>query len=373
MSQQQPAIFLDHNAGTPVDPRVLERFLQVERECPANPGGLHTPGRRARGALEEARREVAAVLDAEPDQVLFVSGATEANNLVVGGVGDQALPVLCGDVEHASVAGPAQRRGRVDLDVDERARLVVERPAVEVGLLAAVHAQSEVGTLQPIARLGGLAADLGVPFHVDAAQSVGRLPLDEVLEHADSVAFSTHKAGGLRGGSMLLLRNDRVRPSPLIVGGAQEGGLRPGTTSPSLAAATALAIRLAVEEREQRADQMRAARDRFVEVLRSESSGRLLTPLDEALPNTAMWWFPVADGRALLLGLDLAGVHASQGSACTTGSPEPPAVLRAVGLDVDDARRCVRFSFGPDQGPGVAEDAARRVAAVVARSARLPV
>lgn len=373
MTDQTDGIFLDHNAGTPVDSRVLDRFLEVERLCPANPGGLHGPGRRARAALEEARSEAAEALGVTADEVLFVSGATEANNLVVAGVGDPDLPVLCGDVEHASIAGPARRRGRIDLELDHEARLLPVLPAAlegtPVGLLCAVHAQSEVGTVQPIGELADLARSLEIPFHVDAAQSIGRLPLDEVLELADSVSFSTHKAGGMRGGSMLLLRSERVRPRPLIVGGAQERGLRPGTTSPSLAAATARAVHLAVEERETRSREMREARDHFVGVLNDRSPGRLLTPLEDSLPNTAMWWFPVPDGRSLLMGLDLCGVHASQGSACTTGSPEPPAVLGALGLDAADARRCVRFSFGVGQDPATAEDAAQRVAEVVARTA----
>ncbi|MEO0478133.1 MAG: aminotransferase class V-fold PLP-dependent enzyme [Planctomycetota bacterium] len=367
MNSKRRVHFLDHNSGMPVDPRVLERFLEIERDCPANPGGLHTAGRRSRAVLEDARRQVAESLGCSPDGVFFLSGATESNNLCVHGLGDPDLPILCGGIEHASVDVPSRNRGRVLLQNDDQARLIAAPPGQPVGALTAVHAQSEVGTIQPIAELGALARTLGVPFHVDAAQSLGRLPLDEVVANADTIALSGHKSGGLRGASALIVRDPSMRPRPLLVGGAQEGGLRPGTTSPSLAAATALACELGVREQADRAERMRAARDAFDRVLAEAREGRRLTPAD-SLPNTSMWHFPVPDGRALLLALDLAGVQASQGSACTTGTPAPPAVLTALGFEAEDARRCVRFSFGTDQSVEDGIDAGQRVIDVLKRS-----
>jgi cysteine desulfurase len=206
-----------------------------------------------------------------------------------------------------------------------------------------------------------LARKLAVPLHVDAAQTLGRVKLAEALEWATSLALSPHKAGGLRGSGVLVARGTL---RPLLHGGGQERGLRPGTVSPALVAANALAIELACREQDARALAMSTARAEFLGALRSLRH-EVVTPLQGSLPNTAMVWFPGVDGRALLPALDLAGVEASQGSACSSGSPMPPRVLLAMGLEQERARACVRFSFAP-QGDG-ARAAGEVVAQVVAR------
>ena len=168
--------YFDHNACTPVDPRVLERFQQVEQTCPANPGSLHTSGRRARGVVEDARVQVAHALDVDPDAVFFVSGGSEANNTIVLGGGDLVRPVLCAPVEHPSVLSSAERRGVEWWRVDTRGAAIVERPDRPVGLIAMVHGQNEVGTLQPVGAAFDLGDELGVPVHVDASQTLGMGP-----------------------------------------------------------------------------------------------------------------------------------------------------------------------------------------------------
>ena len=358
---------LDHNAGGPVDERVLARFLEIERACPGNPASAHQLGRRARAVVEDARTQVAAALAVAVDDVVFCSGGTEANNLAVLGLGDRHKPVAMAPVEHPSIVEAARARGIVWWRVDRDGLAQPERTEQPPGLLCLVHAQSEVGAIQPVAVAAAIADEMKVPLHVDAAQSLGRIALGEVVRIATSVSISPHKCGGLRGSGVLLVRDAERALHPLLRGGSQEHGLRPGTTSPSLAAATALAIELAVREQPQRAERMASARDAFVHALALHGiEHRVLTPR-ASLPNTAMIAFMRVDGRALLPTLDLESVCASHGSACSSGSPQPPAVLLAMGLTDAEARACVRFSFGADTTQDDARDAAMRVARGVAR------
>ncbi len=356
-------IYLDHNACTPVDPRVLRRFIEVERATPANPASLHGSGRSAARAVEDARDALAGALDAQPDQLVFVSGGTEANNLIVNGAGDTALPVLLAPVEHPSVTVGAERRGAVWWQVRPDATAAVTAVDQPIGLVCLVHAQSEVGTLQPLEQARAVADDAGVPLHVDAAQTLGRVDLRPVLQLADSITFSAHKAAGLRGASVVWLRHP-ASIAPLIRGGGQERGHRAGTVSPALAAATALAVQLAVDERAQRAAHMGAALDAF-ETAMAAADARRLTPT-HAIPNTAAYLFAGIDGRALMPALDLAGVQASQGSACSSGAPSPPRVLTAMGLDEHDARSCVRFSVSHTTSIDDARAAGHAVADAIA-------
>ncbi len=340
------SVFCDFNAGAPVLPEVLEQFLAVERQCPANPASAHGPGRRARAVLEDARLRIAAALGLASDDVVFTSGGTEAANLAVSGLGDPSLPVLLAATEHPSVFEPAQRRGAVTWQVDRLGRAVVTPPEVPVGLIAIVHGQSELGSLQPIAAAAAIADELRVPLLVDAAQTLGRIDLAEPLRAGATVILSPHKCGGLRGHGVLAGRDLATRLRPLLRGGAQELGLRPGTQSPALAAANALAIERAVAERAARAATMSDNRSAFLQGLdQSGVAHVVLTPLDDSLPNTVMVAFADVEGRSLLPTLDLHGVFASHGSACSSGAPTPPRVLRAVGLSDRDARAAVRFSF----------------------------
>lgn len=362
------ALFCDWNAGAPVEPAVLERFLTVERDCPANPASVHAPGRRARAAIEDARARIATALGVTPDDVVFTSGGTEAANMAVAGLGDPTRPVLLAAVEHPAVLEPARQRGIVEWAVDESGAAFVVSTDASVGLVSLVHAQGELGTLQPVAAAARVATSAEVPLFVDAAQSLGRVAVDEVLRLADAVALSPHKCGGLRGHGVLIARGRAAGVRPLLHGGGQERGVRPGTQSPALAAANALAIELAVAERERRSAAMQRARERFLRGLRASGADcRVLTPLANSVPNTLMVAFADVDGRNLLPMLDLAGVHASHGSACTSGSPAPPPLLRKLGLDEDSARACVRFSFGWHDDRCDIEAFGRRAGEVVGR------
>jgi cysteine desulfurase len=336
----------DANAGTPVLPEVLDEFVAVERRCPGNPASVHAPGRAARAVLEAARDRIAQALGLAPVDVVFTSGGTEAANLAVHGLGDPQLPVLLAEVEHPAVREPAALRGCELWSVDPNGRVRVAPPSRPVGLVCLVHAQSELGTLQPVGEAADLAHQLLVPLFVDAAQTLGRVPLTEVGSRATALALSPHKAGGLRGFGVLAGRDLATRLRPLLRGGSQEQGLRPGTPSPALAAANALAIERAIAAQATRAAAMLSVRSAFLAGLaESTVAHQVLTPLAESVPNTAMVVFAAVDGRNLLPALDLAGVHASHGSACSSGAPTPPRILTAIGCSAAAARAAVRFSF----------------------------
>lgn len=358
--------FCDANAGLPATAAVLELFLEIERSCPGNPASAHAPGRRARAVLEAARAKIAAALHLAADDVVFTSGGTESANLAVGGLGDANLPVLLSAAEHPAVLEPAQRRGIVWWPLDQTGRAMPAAVDQRVGLCCLVHAQSEVGTLQPVEAAAAIAHTMGVPLFVDAAQTLGRVPLARLVEVATAIALSPHKCGGLRGLGILAGRDLHARVRPLLYGGGQEQGLRPGTQSPALAAANALAIEQATNEQVARAANMSAARSAFLGGLQSTGVEHVvLTPLDASLPNTAMVRFPHVDGRNLLPALDLSGVHASHGSACSSGAPTPARVLLAMGLDESAARTCVRFSFGWRAVGDECQHIGRRVGEVV--------
>lgn len=340
-------VFLDHNAGAPASDEVLARFVAVERECAGNPASSHAAGRRARAVLEDARQRIAGAFGVAAADVVFTSGGTEAANLAVLGLGDPALPVALTVGEHPAVWEPAAARGRCVWPVDADGIARIAPPERAVGLMCVVHAQSELGALQPVDEVGALATQAGVPWLVDAAQSLGRVAVAPLAERGAVLALSPHKCGGLRGHGVLLGRDLHRRLRPLLRGGGQELGLRAGTQSPALAAANALAIERALAEQPQRALCMARQRDAFLAGVRaSRVEHRVLTPIANSVPNTAMLAFVGVDGRNLVPTLDLDGVHASHGSACSSGAPTPPRVLTALGLDEHAARACVRFSFG---------------------------
>lgn len=340
----------------------------MEERCPGNPASSHTAGRRARGVLEQARERIANALSLRSDDVVFTSGGTEAANLAVRGIGDPTLPILIADVEHPAVREAATQRGTVAWSVDSTGAAIVAPSDQSIGLVCLVHAQSELGTLQSVEAAIELARNTDVPIVVDAAQTLGRVPLHELFARGAVVALSPHKAGGLRGHGVLAGRGLQSLLRPLMHGGGQESGLRPGTQSPSLAAANALAIELAITTQDKRALGMAGNRKAFLQgLISSGCPHRVLTPLSNSVPNTVMLCFDNVDGRNLLPALDLAGVQASHGSACSSGSMTAPKILTAVGLEDAQARACVRFSFGWLELPEVCAQVGEQVGAVVLR------
>jgi cysteine desulfurase len=338
--------FCDFNAGAPALPEVLAEFIATEERCPANPASTHTAGRRARGVLEQARQRIADLFELPAEDVVFTSGGTEAANMAMRGLGDPKLPVLVSDVEHPAMRESAEWRGVCKWDIDAHGAAVVTAPTEAIGLVCLVHAQSELGTLQDTEAAIRVARNCDVPIVIDAAQTLGRVCIRELITSDAVVALSPHKAGGLRGHGVLLGRGLEGKLKPLMLGGGQEFGLRPGTQSPSLAAANSLAIELAITEQPQRALAMARNRKAFLDGLEGRSCPhRVLTPLANSVSNTVMLCFEDVEGRNLLPALDLAGVEASHGSACSSGSMTAPKILTAIGVHEARARACVRFSF----------------------------
>ena len=357
-------IYLDHNATTGLRPEARAALLAVLEQLGGNPSSLHASGRAARQVLDEARERTAGALGVHEDEVVFTSGGTESNNLaLLGGVraagAGQGLATSA--IEHSSVLGPARRLEREGrplwvVGVDAQARVRVEEfgAALDDGrcaLVSVMAANNEVGVCSPLDELAALLARARRRplLHVDGVQALGRVELRLRERGIDLASFSAHKVGGPVGVGVLYKRKG-VALEPLMYGGEQENGLRPGTENVAGIAAASVAIECAVREREAfaaRASQL--ARDLWGELSRQIARVSLLgPPLDDAarLPGTLNVLAHGRDGKVLVMRLDLEGLECSAGSACASGSIEPSHVLRALGLGDDDARAGLRLSAG---------------------------
>ncbi|MCM3686858.1 cysteine desulfurase family protein [Kocuria rosea] len=363
-------VYLDHAATAPLRPSALAAVTeQLARG--GNPSSLHRPGRAARTVVEQARDEVAAALGADPVEVVFTSGGTEADNLAVQGLyrhrraaDPRRRRILVSSVEHAAVAETvewlAAHEGAeaVWLPVDADGRVAPETVRAElardpggVALLAVMWANNEVGAVQPVAELAALAAEFGVPLHCDAVQAFGSLPVDAHLPGLTTLAVSAHKLGGPVGAGALVAGRG-VGLAPVQHGGGQERKVRSGTLDAAALAGFGVAAREAVAEREAEAVRLAALRDRLVEGVRRVVPGAVLRgPEDREhagtrLPGNAHFTFPGCEGDSLLFLLDGAGIASSTGSACHAGVPRPSSVLLAMGLEETTARGAQRFSLG---------------------------
>ncbi|MFI7483322.1 cysteine desulfurase family protein [Kocuria sp. M1R5S2] len=363
-------VYLDHAATAPLRPLALTAVTeQLARG--GNPSSLHRPGRAARAVVEQAREDVAAALGADPVEVVFTSGGTEADNLAVQGLyrhrrgaDPRRRRILVSSVEHAAVADtvewlaahegaeavwlPVDATGRVD---PETVRAELAREPEAVALLAVMWANNEVGTVQPVAELAALADGFGVPFHCDAVQALGSVPVDAHLPGLTTLAVSGHKVGGPVGAGALVAGRT-AGLEPVQHGGGQERRLRSGTLDAAALAGFGVAAGEAVAEREHEAARLAALRDRLVAGVRRIVPGAVLRgPEDREhagtrLPGNAHFTFPGCEGDSLLFLLDGAGIASSTGSACHAGVPRPSSVLLAMGLDEATARGAQRFSLG---------------------------
>ena len=344
-------IYLDNNATTRPDPRVLDRVREVAEDCFGNPGSPHAAGRRARQVLEDAREEVASLLGATPGGVVFTSGATEASNLALYGLARGRGVVAAPAGEHPAteevlsrVHAEGWRRAEIPLDADGRIGGVADLPWEDVRLLTLIFAHNETGVVQDTSEVAALCERHRVPWHLDATQAVGKVPVDFAGLGCTTLSFAAHKFHGPRGVGCLLVR-EGATVHPRQFGGHQESGRRAGTEAVALAAGLAEALRLAVEEMPEWTSRMRAARDRLEAGLRTVAPECVVHGAAAGrLPNTSCVGFPGRDGQALVVALDLAGVCVSVGSACASGSPEPAPVLLAMGVPEGLARASLRFS-----------------------------
>src|SRR5437764_4626190 len=354
--------YLDHAATTPILPEALEAYLAASGAV-GNASSLHAAGRPARRRVEEAREQVAAALRARPSEVIFTAGGTESDNLAVKGVfwarraADPArIRVVSGSAEHHAVLDAvgwleSHEGASVSwLPVDPAGRVAPEALAEalddDVALLTAMWANNEVGTVQPVAELAALAAARGVPYHADAVQALGQLPVDFAGSGVAALTVSGHKLGGPVGVGALLLGRD-IPCTPLLHGGGQERDVRSGTLDVPGIVAFATAVEISVKAQEAFACRVGALRDELIDRVRAAAPDAVLNgdPRDR-LPGNAHFSFPGCEGDALLLLLDAAGIACSTGSACSAGVAQPSHVLLAMGADEDRARSSLRFTLG---------------------------
>lgn len=355
-------IFLDAAATTPVRREVLEAMWPYLTGDFGNPSSHHTLGESAATAVAGARASVAAVLGCRPGEVTFTSGGTEADNLAVKGIAlarQAANPglnrVVISAVEHPAVEESARYLERfhgfvVDVVPVDGTGLVTPEAleAVlrqETALVSIMYANNEVGTIQPVAGLAAVARHHGVPFHTDAVQAAGWLPLDTKALGVDAMSISGHKLGAPKGCGVLFVRG-RTRIEPLIHGGGQERGRRSGTENVAGAVGMAAGLTLAQARQEEQRRRVAALRDTFIDAVLTGVPGAVLTGHPSLrLPSVASFCFPGTSGESVLLELERQGVVCSSGSACAAGSDAPSPVLMALGLDAGVAQTAVRFSF----------------------------
>jgi cysteine desulfurase len=357
--------YMDHAATTPMLREAIEAYAATARDV-GNASSLHAPGRRARRTVEESRERVAAALGARPSEVIFTGSGTESDNLAVKGIHwarrDRAAGrdrVVASAVEHHAVLDsvrwleehegaevtwlPVDPLGRVPV---EALRSVLEEAGDQVTVVTAMWANNEVGTLQPVAALAAVAAEAGVPYHTDAVQAAGQVPVDFAASGAAALSVSGHKLGGPTGVGALLLGRD-VACTPLLHGGGQERDVRSGTLDVPAIAAFAVAVEAAVKTQQETAGRLSALRDDLVARVRQVVPDAIYNgDPAERLPGNAHLSFPGCEGDALLLLLDAQDIACSTGSACSAGVAQPSHVLLAMGADDDRARSSLRFTFG---------------------------
>lgn len=369
-------IYLDYAATTPVDETVLAAMLPHFRENFGNPSSIHRWGRGAEKVIEGARRDVASVLNCEPNEVVFTSGGTESDNYALRGAALALREAGRGDhlitsaVEHHAVLHTVQQLrdhfgfSLTILPVDEfgQVRLADVEAALrpETSLISVMLANNEIGTLQPVAEIAALARSRGIVTHTDAVQAASQLDLDVNRLGVDLLALGAHKFYGPKGVGALYIR----KSTPLIAaqtGGSHERGRRAGTSNVPYIAGLAAALKLTAER--QAADNARYTRlrDRLIAGLAVVPDSRLTGHPSQRLPNSASFAFNNIDGNELLMRLDLAGLAASSGSACKTGDPEPSEVMLALGLDRGWALGSLRLTVGRP----TAEDEVERAVVIV--------
>ncbi len=351
-------VYLDNNATTPIDPAVLERMIPFFRDDFGNAASIHTYGQKARAAVEEARQAVAELIHASPSDIVFTSGGTEADNLAVRGVADQRRTqgnhVITTQIEHPAVLRTCEALERESLHVtylgvDRDGRLSLDelRKAVrpETILISVMHANNEVGSIQPLAEIGSLARRKGIVFHTDAVQSFGKIPVDVEELNVDLLSISSHKLHGPKGVGALYLRPD-VPLQPMMLGGSHERRRRAGTENVPGIVGLGGAAQRAAEEMEDFGARVRGLRDRLEQgILEAIPDTVVNGGTDQRMPHVSNVSFPGLEGEALLIALDFQGVAVSTGAACSSGSLQPSHVLQAMKLERSRIQSAIRFSL----------------------------
>ena len=353
-------IYLDHNATTPPLPAVAERMMVVLRDAFGNPSSVHHFGQQAKALIDEARTEVANLIGAEPSEVLFTGGGTEADNIAIRGAAEALEAagrrhLVASAIEHEAVLNTlkalAKRGWRTTLLPVDRSGIVSpaalrEGLADDTAVVSVMHANNEIGTIQPIAELARLAHERGALFHTDAVQSAGKIAIDVRTLGVDMLSMSAHKFYGPKGIGALWVRRG-VRVMPILTGGRQERGRRAGTENVAGIVGMGVAARIASGKMGDEDRRLSALRDRLeTGILRSVPGTAVNGSTEARVPNTTNISFDRIEAESLLIALDLQGVAVSTGSACSSGTLEPSHVLKAMGFNAHRTQNSIRFSLG---------------------------
>ena len=383
-------IYLDHNATTAVEPSVLEAMLPYFSGEFGNASSIHTFGQRARAAVETAREQVAALLNARPQEIVFTSGGTESDNHAIFGVfsaaaqslsSEGAAPhIITSSIEHEAVLNTCQALEKKGVAVSylpvDRSGLIdpeAVRQAIrpETILITVMHANNELGTVQPLAEIGSIAAEADVCFHTDAVQSVGKIPVDVKAMRLDLLSLSGHKLYAPKGVGALFIKGD-TRLRQFLYGGHHQRGFRPGTENVTGIVGLGKAAELARLSLKSDAARITALRDRLEQgLLLRVPDAQANAASAPRTPNTCNITFPGIEGEALIIALDLKSLACSTGAACSSGAVEPSHVLTAIWLSPVDARASIRFSLGRHTSEEEIDAALQIVPAAVAQLRRL--
>ena len=373
-------IYFDHNATTPVAPEVLDAMLPYFSEVYGNASSIHTFGQSARGAVEQARISVARLLGARPAEVTFSSGGTESNNHAILGIvaaskGD-SKHVITSAIEHLAVLDPCRelaKRGvavtMLPVDSDGVVNPEDVRRAIrpDTVLITIMLANNELGTIEPIAEIGKIAAEAGVKFHTDAVQAAGKIPIDVRELGVHLLSISAHKFYGPKGVGALYARKG-TSIAPLMYGGHSERDQRPGTEDVAAITGMGAAADLAVMQLQQESQRLTALRDRLENGLLDRIPYARVNGLRaRRTPNTTNLTIPFIEGESMVIALDLKGIACSTGAACSSGTMEPSHVLMAIGLAPEDARATLRLSLGHQTTDQEIDYALETIPAVIER------
>ena len=359
MPKKIKKIYLDYAATTPVDPRVVKAMLPYFSEKFGNTMSLHSFGQEAKEALEESREAVANLLGAKPQEIIFTGSATESNNLALKGIAlanrDRGRHIIISPIEHACVMESSKwlesqgfeiTRLKVDkygLVSSDDIRKAIKKETILVSIM---HANNEIGTIEPIEEIGKICKEKGVYFHTDAAQSFGKILIDVNKMNIDLLTTSSHKMYGPKGAAALFIRKG-TKIEPLIHGGGHESGLRSSTVNVAAIVGFAEAARICEREMKKEAQREIKLRDKLINgVLKKIEGSHLNGEPKKRLPNNINFSFPGIEGESLIMQLDLMGIAASTGSACSSAKLEPSHVLLAIGLRPEQAHGSLRLSLG---------------------------
>jgi len=352
-------VYFDYNATTPLAPEAMEAVVRATREIYGNASSVHHFGQHAKATIDEARSALAALIHGDPSEVVFTSSGTEADNFAIRGAAEAVEPtgrrhLIASAIEHEAVLNTLKALGRRGwqttlLPLDQTGIVSPERlrEAIrsDTALVSVMHANNEIGTVQPIAELSAIARQHGALMHTDAVQSAGKIPVDVHALGVDLLSVSAHKFNGPKGAGALWIRRG-TRMQPILTGGKHERNRRAGTENVPALAGLGVAARVAAGKLEVEGERIAALRDRLEEGILRGVPGTAVNGIGPRVPNTTNISFDRVEAESLLIALDLEGVAVSTGSACSSGTLEPSHVLRAMGLPAHRTQNSLRFSLG---------------------------